>query len=484
MSPTGVAVACLLALSLSAWGQKAPQPPVQEDPLVRQLYRQARQATASVPALLAPGMLSTIARDELRPGHNRSGSNQVALTDFSSAFALALALPSGMGDPVLDPLRAQIKAEVEEDAVAELARHQQEDAALALTRTADVPREPLYSQLIAALAYGHKDSLDRVESLVDECERASGAFPYRGVAAWLRREGGTGLDQMLLVQSGFQWARQETRPSQIEQAMPFLLVAHQKEPELDQELENTIAALLTTLSAQPVTYGGTAHNAVRGLLSVLRMLDPAQAAPWQQLWPQINLSGEMSGGEPRFGNGSIRLGFTPTFSAAVTGVPAQTARIQQFTILVHRAESLRRRDPDRALSRAGLASGMLDQQLWPSVLPLAVRLAALEQQLGDVHDAAALLASCLDEADRQARAVDAQYEDTDAAAMAALAEDPSRVGAPIVAAYSEAARVNFAATAAHAEIAQFTLLKPLVLARVALDGAVAARRRQQLPARP
>lgn len=491
MLRTGVALCCLLALSFCAAAQKPETTAAQPDPLVVQLLAQARQATASVPSLLAPAMLSAIARDELGPGrrrrHETSGADQPALSDFRAAFAIALALPSGTGDPVLDTARVQVKTEVEQEAVAELARHDEAVAALQLTRSADVPKEPLYSQLIMAMARAHapetseQKRLDALAALVDECERVTGAFPYRGVAALLRRADNPGLDQMLLVQGGYQWAKQETDPRRIEAAVPFLLAGHRKEPELDQELQSTIAAQLSSLRTGPLTLSQTTYTAARGLLTVLRLLDPLQAAQWAQQWPQMDLSagGQFRG---RFGlqpRRRFQLQLPPPADAAADADrSAQAAAWQQFRKLVHEAESQRHRNPNGALALAGQASGMLDASLWPVALPEAVRVAAMEKELGDREDAAALLESCLDEADRQARSDDAAYLNGDPNALAGIAQDAGRAGAAVLEAYSEAARVDFATTAAHAENAQFTLLKPLVLARVALVGALAAREAQ------
>lgn len=489
MPRSGLAVCCVLALSVCATAQK-PQTAVdrreaQPDPLVGLLLAQARQATASVPRLLAPGMLSEIARDELGPGRRRKpAEDQPALMDFQTAFALALALPAETGDPVLDTARAQVKTQVEQEAVAELARHEDVDAAVQITRSADVPKAPLYNQLLMAIASAHapdksdQKPLDAVEALVDECERVAGAFPYRGVAAWLRREDDPGLDQMLLVQGGYQWASQETDPSRIEASVPFLLAGHRKEPELDQKLESTIEAQLGSLRTGPLTLTQTTHNAARGLLTVLRLLDPLQAAQRAQQWPQMNLSG---GGESRAGFGlqprrRFQLQLPPPADAAGVDPSGQAAALQSFRKLVHEAESQRHRNPNQALALAGQASSMLDATLWPVALPEAVLVAALERELGDTNDAAALLESCLDEADRQARSDDAAYLNGDPDALAGIAQDVSRAGATVLEAYSEAARVDFAATAAHALSAQFTLLRPLVLARVALVGAMAARR--------
>lgn len=529
----------MLALSLGAAAQQRvrgsrnqAQLQIINPGLVQQIYQQARRAAANAPALLAPAMMRQIGVDELRPFSR--DTDQAALADLGTAFALARALPVHTGDATLDPVRAQIKAEVEEQTVADLARHGERQQALQLTRLADVPKAPLYGQIIAAAArpdwnrWNSDDVapdpnaaakrqalLNSVDQLVSECERASGQYPYRGVTELLRRGGPSGLERMLLVQEGYRWAGNETDPARIDTAVMFLHAAHDAEPELDSDLQSTIESMLNHLARVPLSQaGGASHNAAPRLVELLRDLDPVAATAWNAQWPALaspagplfpegyNFSVQaMQSGQGHFqvvfprgmnshglsaltlNDGRVQMSFSTTVSAPAPDPDVQISGEERFRVLAAEAEAERHDHPAQALDDANQATAMLNRSLWPAVATAAIRLVAVYQQLGSNADAARLLQGCLDEARREALALDTAYASNQVSQQADLARDLNRAGASVLTIYGEAARLDFNTTAERAEMASFTLLKPLVLARVALVGAVEQRRaeRQQPP---
>ena len=139
------------------------------------------------------------------------------------------------------------------------------------------------------------------------------------------------------------------------------------------------------------------------------------------------------------------------------------------------AGGLQRQDPNQALALASQAEGMLDDSLWASQAVAAARLAAIEDQIGAGATAQRLLHRCLDEADRQARALDAEYVGNDNGQQAQLQSGLESGQASVLQIYSLAARFDFVGTAERAEAGQFVLLKPLVLARLALVGEMGQR---------
>ncbi|MGH9475745.1 MAG: hypothetical protein ACRD1C_05390 [Terriglobales bacterium] len=535
MSRSPAVVAGCWALVLCAWGQQAqrggrnrPFASAIQPGLVQQLYAQARQAAQNAPALVAPAILRQIGVDELRP-YTRD-TDETALDDLTAAFSLALALPTNTGDPDLDPVRAQIKAETEEQVVAELARHGQQQQALQLTRMADVPKAPLYGQIIASAArpdWSHwnddddepsdpaeaqkeQNLFDSVVALVAECERASGEYPYRGVTELLRRDGPRGLERMLLVEDGYERAANETDPARIDTAVMFLHAGHDAEPELDVDLQSTILAMLNRLAQiSPTDDAGAVHNAAPRLFELLRDLDPLAAASWQAQWPTLvpatgpqfpegydfSVQALQTGGTnfqvvvPRglpppssislvLHNGRPAMLISTTVTATAPDPGLQTTGAERFRVLVAEAESERHSHSAQALSYADQASSMLNHSLWPTVSTTAIRLVAIYQGLGASADAGRLLQNCLDEADREARELDAEFTSGPASQQASLARDLNLAGAAVLSIYSQAARSDFSTTAERAETASFTLLKPLVLARLALLRTVEQRRSQ------
>lgn len=139
------------------------------------------------------------------------------------------------------------------------------------------------------------------------------------------------------------------------------------------------------------------------------------------------------------------------------------------------AESLRRRDPAQALALANQASGLLDDALWDRETVTATRLAALYGQLGASSDAARLLSGCLDAASRQARAFDVNFFAAAADQQAQLARSIESAQASLMEVYSLAARIDLTTTAQRAESAQFVLLKPFILDRIAVVAEVGLR---------
>ncbi len=462
--------------------------------LVLALYQQAAEAVNAVPAMAAPQMLADIASDEMRL------FPQQGLADFTTAFELARALPPPQGDnDAVGQAREAFKENAEREAVGELARRGDEAQALALTRLADIPKAPLYDQLIALAGRRRRKAaadpegettLERVFDLVQECKR-SGSYPYTGVAVFLRRRAGAGLERLTLVQDGYQWAGNETAPAQIEAAAVLLQAGHQAEPALDGLLATTLRTLLQRLEqagASPAYFGPGRFAQIR-LMALLRQVNApaaaalaAQAPGLQGPTPGMMLDprpGGFAAGLRFAGRGGRGLMLFPSRApAAGAGLdPASTAAggASAFRALLAQAESLQRQDRSQALALAGRAAGMLDDSLWASQASAAARLATLEQQLGDGADAARLLRRCLEEADRQARALDATYLGAGASQRAQLAQGLEAAQGTVLMVYSLAARLDFVGTAERAEAAQFVLLKPLVLARVALVGEVGER---------
>ncbi|HVA63733.1 MAG TPA: hypothetical protein VNF74_08415 [Terriglobales bacterium] len=467
--------------------------------LVLALYQQAARALNAVPAMAAPQMLADIASDEMRL------FPQQGLADYRAAFDLARALPPPRSaDDTLGQAREGFKENAEREAIRALARRGEQTEALALTRLADIPKAPLYDLLIAlaerraqaaapatpAGAPG-ETTAERVFALVEECKRA-GNYPYTGVAIYLRQRGAADLDRMMLVQDGYQWAGNETDPAQMGAAAAFLQAAHRAEPELDGMLESTLRELLRRLDQTGTTSAafGLGRFAQIRLLALLRQVDaPAAAALAAQdpamsgLLPGLGFGGRLDGQAGGFafrpqlgGRGlGLMLVWRSPNAAGLETASAEAGGASAFRALLGQAESQQRRDPSRALALAGQAAGLLDGALWTSETAAAARLAALEQQLGDGAAASRLLARCLQEADRQARAMDATYLGGDASQRTHLAQGLEAAQNSVLAVYSLAARLDFLGTAERAEAAQFALLKPLVLARVALVGEVGQR---------
>jgi hypothetical protein len=547
--PRCAAAALLVLLPLVASAQQRgargrnlnsnPAAPV--DPaLIAALYQDAKQAIADAPALIGPRLLTDIARDETRPmfrGRNAGGETppDPSLADFAAAFELARALPL---PPDGDPTRAatlSIKTNAESDAVAELARRSQLSEALQLARRADVPKGPLYDQLImstdrawrrdnsdaadsssgvsssdsdadpAAAAQAQQDRLDTVFTLVQECKRADGTYPYRGMAFFLRGQAPAALERTALILDGYHWAARETDPARLSAAGQFLAAGHRAAPALDPQLASALTTLLDRL-------GNTTQASSRQLLNLLRHVDPQRAADEAQRWPALaTLAAEPPAPEialsaigsaltfttangPRFtvggpggrgGRGdspqpdavqatapqSGQFSMSVNVSASALDPSDPPAGAAQFRMLLAQAEMAVRRQPAAARSYADQAAGLLDAGLWSSQAAIATRLAQVYQQLSDGPDAARILARALDQADTDARAADQQYLG-ESSSQPQLAQDLEKLAAPVIEIYSLAARVDFETTARRAEQAQFVILKPMVLARVALVGQI------------
>ncbi|MGH9518144.1 MAG: hypothetical protein ACRD2D_00780 [Terriglobales bacterium] len=516
--PSRLAAALLLlACGGGAWAQRGRNPRTPPDAMttgaVQDLYRQARVAIQNLPNVVQPRLLMDVARDQLRQ------SPQQGLDGLEQAFNLALALPS---------TQEAEKVQVEREVVFELALRGEAPHALELTRRADVPKAPLYDALIEMAGRAEFDPANHartlrqtgrqlagtVMSMITECERSDGTFPYRGATVALRRESDA-LDRLELTRAAYTWAGNETDPAQIQSASVFLAVGHHLVPELDGILEDVLPSLISRVAASDLS-GPLPLNKGLGdrLMNLLLRVDPARAEALAAQFPTVgagavnafNLAGvsladaqlqsldgtshpspspALSAG----GGGAARTampltfrlgrsGATATFSTTVTALaddsaadPAQPSGREAFLQLLARAEATWRHRPDDALALANQASGLLDQALWSGEPTAILRLATVYRELGDSGDANRLWSGCLQQADRLAAAADAA-EIADPAQAATLVAGYGTPYAPVLEVYSLAARLDFSATAAHAEQAQFVLLKPAVLMRVALVGEV------------
>lgn len=491
--------------------------------MVQSLYQQAKAASAAVPAVLAPRLYIEIANDEVRLFPEQ------AAADYQTAFSMALALNAGAGDgDSAAQARENAKQAAELEAVSGLARAGDRTEALALTRHAELPKGPLYDELIVlagmgggggfwrrAASHGSGASgddsgaggdsnpgsfMDQVFALVEECEHAGGGFPFRGVAAAIRRRDADGLGRLTLVREGYR-AALDAPPDQGAEVAMFLQSAHRAEPALDGVLESTLVSLLGRAAGSTgLSSAGTATSASQRFLALLRQIDAPQAEALAQLDPALSLPpaspaarlsmgnlqivslGVNSGATIEFSQAGARFGGATPFRFVMNvAAPAPAAsdagapEAEQFRSLLARAESQVRRQPGVALGLANQAADLLNDAMLASNLAGAARLAQLYSELDDNADAGMLLGRCLDEADREASAFDANYQGGDSGQQAQLAAQLESAEAPVIEVYSLAARLDFTTAAERAEAAQFTLLKPAVLARVAMVGEVGQR---------
>jgi len=462
------------------------------------LFTQARAALAALPDFAVPRLLASIARDEYRLAPAQS------LADDERAFADArnLAGPQG-ADETAGAARELVKQQVELSAISDIARHRESDhgefdRALELTRLADVPKGPLYDALIMAVSGADgadddpaspagADAGERVFDLVEECKRADGVYPYRGVANALRRlaRATDTTTRLLLVREGYQMAANLSDPNQANQAYFFLQAAHHAEPALDGELESSLQSLIRNLaSASNADTIGTASATSHRLLSLLGTVDPVRALalganltdlvpPPTTLRPgsfELNIS-SVSGGLTFVAN----VNSTTPLDAAPPADAATLADNAAFTTLLAQAESLQRRDPRQALSLADEASNHVNSTLLSSQLDAVGRLAAIYYQLGSHQQGAHIFSLALDAADQQARAQDADFQSADRVRQLQIAASLDSPASPLVELYSLAARFDFPNTARRAETAQFTLLKPTLLLRLAVIAGVSER---------
>src|SRR6185437_14700400 len=456
-----------------------------------ELFRQAREAIAELPPVVAPRAMADLARDEARQLPEQS------LADFASAFRLALAVPLPQGaDDSAGQARLLLKQNIELEATGEFGRRGEQDEALTLVRQADVAKGALYDELILladrpqaglwqrvarggvireapatdratdrandpakasasvpeSKAEEQQAALDRVFALVQECKRADGTYPYRGVASVLRRPGFDGLERLSLVRDGYQWAANETDPTQIAAAAMFLQAGHQVEPALDGTLEPTLLTLLRRVAQeQSTTATSAARNNGNRLMALLQQVDAGQAqrlalelpgvgaqalaqqqsaqmamsqAQTQAITNQIQAALQAQGvGGGRGGQIRINMttqdasGATVSMPLTINMTPAmptseagESSGAQQFLALLAQAESLQRKDAAQALGDANQADDLLDDATLAYELLPATRLAMLYGQLGANDAAARVLARCLSAADSAALAVDTNFD--------------------------------------------------------------------------
>src|SRR6185437_666712 len=447
------------------------------------------------------------------------------LADFASAFRLALAVPLPQSaDDSAGQARLLLKQSIELEATGAFGRRGEQDEALTLVRQADVAKGALYDELILLadrpqagiwqrLARGgvisadqapdpandpakggpeskaeeQQAALDRVFGLVQECKRADGTYPYRGVANVLRRPGFNGLERLSLVRDGYQWAANETDPTQIAAAAMFLQAGHQVEPALDGTLEPTLLTLLRRVAQdQSTTATSAARNNGNRLMALLQQVDAGQAqrlvlelpgvgaqalANAQQQSAQMAMSQAQSqaitnpiqaalqaqgvgggrGGQMRVNvttqdaaGGTVSMPMTINMTPAPpTSEAGESSGAQQFLALLAQAESLQRKDAAQALGEANQADDLLDDATLAYELLPATRLAMLYGQLGANDAAARVLARCLSAADSAALAVDTNFDAANATQQAQTAESLDAAQGTVLEVYSLAARLDF-----------------------------------------
>lgn len=468
-----VALLAELAVAQFRGGWRGRRAPLTGARLARatQLLQAARADAEAAPAWAAPQLLIAVARAELPQFRAQ------ALADDTAAFQLALALPApaDLSTPA-GQAREQIKENAELEAVSELARNSGEPAALALVRLADVPQAPLYDQLLLAARLSPAAAMN----LVQECE-LQGAFPFRGAAALVERRRLQGFDLTALLTDGYLRAGDETDPRQISAAVFFLQAGRGAEPALDRTLETAALELLRrlagdALTAAPASDSGFERSAAVRLLALLRAVDPSRAAQWAADHPGFSLGSSPFSYFPVRGNGRFAFTFRPQFGVA-DGSSASAAPVAQFYARLNQAVRQQRSNPDASLAAADRAADLLSRGLLATQAPAAARLALVYAHLGDTADAGALMARCLDAAGRLARQADDDYNNGDAAARAQQALHLQAASWQVAQIYALAAQFDLPTAIARAESANFTLDKPLVLARLALTAQLARPRR-------
>src|SRR6185437_6790005 len=300
------------------------------------------------------------------------------LADFASAFRLALAVPLPQSaDDSAGQARLLLKQSIELEATGAFGRRGEQDEALTLVRQADVAKGALYDELILLadrpqagiwqrLARGgvisadqapdpandpakggpeskaeeQQAALDRVFGLVQECKRADGTYPYRGVANVLRRPGFNGLERLSLVRDGYQWAANETDPTQIAAAAMFLQAGHQVEPALDGTLEPTLLTLLRRVAQEQSAQMAMSQAQTQAITNQIQAALQAQGVGGGRGGQiRINMTTQDASGATV--SMPLTINMTPAMPTSEAG---ESSGAQQFLALLAQAESLQRKD--------------------------------------------------------------------------------------------------------------------------------------------
>jgi hypothetical protein len=470
-------VALILWAAAAAAAQSTP--PTRANSAAELLFRRARvQARAASPPLDLY-LREYVAAEELTTNPDE------ALAEFRSVFNSIPDIAARDTESTTLVARNYMQFRLAGNALdAFLARRQWDDS-ISLARQYQPPRgyskAGMYDSLLRAAA-GYLPP-DRQLSLVQECVRSDGSFPFGGALALLRTGKLLPEQRQAVFAMGLRASAQDT-PASTRLMVEFLEAALTDQPQLATQVEDAGAALLRRLAA---AQGRTRENNARaasGLFALLRRLDPAAAqrfaaafpdfaAPPAPAAPQLSLSTSAEG--------TAAFGPAPALSATDKlvetsrtdpGAALQAAqnlsdRLQKFVALVALAQALTQTNPPLAAQAADSANLLLDADTLAASAGWPVTLALAFQHLGDHAHAEGVISQCLDHLDDLGQRLSDLWDDHSGFELASQWGATELALIPIATTYERAGLIDSSLALRHADRIHSRILSAVVLSRIA-----------------
>jgi len=324
---------------------------------------------------------------------------------------------------------------------------------------------------------------DQQLSLIEECSRSDGSFPFAGALALLRT-GKLHPDQSQTVFTLGIRATAQATPVSTDLMVEFFEAALDDQPQFASQVEDAAAALLRRLgSAQGRTRRNNAR-AASGLFALLRRLDSAAAQRLAAAFPDLAAPPSPAASKLSMSasaDGTAAFGPAPALTstdklvdlsrsdpgAAMQAAQNLTDRPQKFAALVAVAQVLARTSPSLAVQAADSANLLLDSDTLAASAGWPVTLALVFQHLGDHSHAEGVITECLDHLDDQAQHLSDIWDDRSGFDLASQWGGTELALIPIATTYERAGLIDPALALSHGDRIHSAVLSTVVLSRIA-----------------
>lgn len=471
--------AATLALSATVAAAAQSPPPQLANSAAELLFHRALLQARTTSPPLDLYLREYVATEELK------SQPEEALSEFRSVFNAIPDIAAKDTEPTTLAARDYMQYRLAGSALDAFLARRQWNESITLARQYQPPRgyskAGVYDPILrAGVSYLPPE---RQLSLIEECSRSDGSFPFGGALALLRT-GKLQPDQRRTVFTLGLRATAQATPVSTNLIVEFFEAALTDQPQLATQVEDATASLLRRLaSAQGRTRDNNAR-AASGLFALLRRLDPAAAQRSAAAFPDFAAPPSPAASELALNtspDGTAAFGPALALSAtdklvdlsrtdpgaAMQAAQNLTDRPQKFAALVALAQALTQSNPSLAAQAAGSANLLLDSDTLAASAGWPVTLALVFQHLGDHSHAEGTIAQCLDHLDDLAQRLSDLWDDRSGFDLASQWGATELALIPMATTYERAGLIDPALALSHADRIHSAVLSAVVLSRIA-----------------
>ncbi len=456
------------------------QAPAKGAATVGSVFAEAKAAASQLPSLLEAKELEIIARDELL------ADPKLALPDFRALYQMVQSWPTE-ADTAPERARTNLRSDVQEYAIGAFA--QEGKFGQALTWAANYSPESdgtpvswVYDGIMIEML--KQGDFGQVAAALRQCVSGGSCFPFVGAATSLDAAKLPELERRAIAIEGVGAAAGATDSIQMRGTVKFLPAVHSAFPDMDSQVEDAIISLLHNLKTDAEQHSSHQSNDARAgseLLALLSDIDPERtgelraqypAASTARPPPNVVLYASPAGKILGVGGPNPVIGLRELAArdpgGAMSGALSLRDKSARFGSLAAVALALAAGKSARARQAADDAYAMLDKDMAQAATAATATLAQAYAKLGVPGRSAEVAGLALQVADTHAQQGESQYDLSTLAGQAAAERGLTLPSLFLSLTYMQVATVLPAPALAAARACECPVMKPLLLAKIAV----------------